>query len=432
MSLILSLAMFILLLGLLLFGSPVAYTIGIIGTLWMHLGQLPIPIIPQRLFNGMSQFTLMAVPFFILAGNLMNSSGIARELVSFVNFFLGRFRGGLAQANIGTSLIFAGITGAAISDVAALGSIFIPEMERNGYSRSFSSAVTAASSIVGPIIPPSIIIVLYSSVTGVSVGTMFMAAILPGVAIGLTQMILTYFIARKRNYPRYEMEKMSFKAFMVVLSRAILALIMPVIIIGGVVSGMFTPTESAAIAVLYALVVGKFVFKKITMKVFLDDVKDTVRTTGMLLFIIAVASVLSWILSYINLPVILANGLIGILGNRWLVFFAVVLMLIFVGTWMESGAALIMLAPVFSQVLGELGFNPIHYGVVIIITLNLGLITPPLGVCLFAVAGVAHERFEKIARDIVPYLVVIILTIILIVILPDITLSLPKLLGMIG
>lgn len=432
MSLSLAVFMFILLLVLLFLGNPVAYSIGFVGSLWMLLGNLPIAIIPQRIFGGMSQFTLLAVPFFVLAGNLMNSSGIARELINFVNYFLGRFRGGLAQANIGASMVFAGITGAAISDVATLGSIFIPEMERNGYSRPFSCAVTAASSVIGPIIPPSIIIVLYSSVTGVSVGTLFMAAIIPGICIGLTQMIITWVIAKKRNYPRYDVGKLSLKSFLKMLSTAFLALLMPVIIIGGIGLGIFTPTEAAAVSVVYALIVGKFVFKKITMRVFMEDVKKSVRTTAMLLFIIAVANVLSWVLTYINLPTVLSQSLIQGLQNRYLIFSVIILILVFVGTWMESGAALIMLAPIFSVVLTACGFDPIHYGIVIIITLNFGLVTPPLGVCLFAVCGVSGERFENVCREIVPYLVTLLITIFILAFVPQLTLAFPKALGLIS
>ncbi|MTI62031.1 MAG: TRAP transporter large permease [Firmicutes bacterium] len=424
---VLSLVMFIGLIVLLLFGSPIAYTLGFIATLWLKIGELPATIIPQRMFSGMSQFTLMAVPFFVLAGKIMNSSGITDELVSFINYLVGRFRGGLAQANILTSLVFAGITGAAISDVAALGSIFIPIMEKNGYERKFAAAVTAASSLVGPIIPPSIIIVLYSAVTGVSIGSMFMAAILPGVTIGISQMILTYFISEKRNYPRYEVESFSLKGLLKTMVKTALAIIMPLIIVGGIVFGFFTPTEAAAIAVLYALILGKFVFKKINLKVFLDNVQDSVRTTVMLLFIIAMAMILSWVLSYINLPVIMANYLIGLIGNKWLVFLFVVMILLFVGTWLESGAACIMLAPIFSEMLLVLGFHPLHAGTVMIIVMNVGLITPPLGVCLFAASSVSGEKFENIVREILPYLAIIFIAVLILVFVPQISLFLPRL-----
>jgi tripartite ATP-independent transporter DctM subunit len=428
---VLALFMFGGLIALLFLGNPVAYTLGIISTLWLKLGSLPVSIIPQRIFGGMSQFVLMAVPFFVLAGKIMNSSGITNELISFVNYIVGRFRGGLAQANIMTSLVFAGITGAAISDVAAIGSIFIPMMEKNGYEKKFAAAVTAASSLVGPIIPPSIIIVLYSSVTGISIGSMFMAAILPGIAIGVAQMILTFFIAKKRNYPRYTVDSFSLKGFLLTLSKTMLAVIMPVIIVGGIVSGLFTPTEAAAVACLYALIIGKFVFKKITLKVFIENVRESVRTTAMLLFIIAVAMILAWVISYINLPVLLANALIGVIGNRWIVFVIIVLFLLFVGTWLESGAALVMLAPIFAGVLGTLGFHPLHYGVVMVITVNVGLITPPLGVCLFAAAGISGEKFENIVREILPYLGIIFVTLLVLIFVPDITLFLPRLIGLI-
>lgn len=421
--------LFFIFIFLILFGLPIAVGLGVISVSWVFIAGSNVDVIASRIFGGINSFVLMAMPFFILAGEIMNCSGITERLIRFVNYIVGRVSGGLAQANIYTSTLFAGITGAAISDVAALGSVFIPAMEKQGYKRDFSCMLTAASSIVGPIIPPSIVIVVYSSVTSISIGALFSAAIVPGVILSVAMSIYTFVIAKKRKFPKVVDSKFCFKGLILAGKEAILALIMPIIIIGGILGGIFTPTEAAAVALLYALLVGLFVFKSINFKNMYKALRTTVLTSSMLFFLIGVGTLLGWIIARVNLPSHLTNMLLSVSDNSNVTFLLVVAFLLFVGTWLDTSSAIIILAPILSPTMEMLGINPLHFGIVMIITMCVGLITPPLGVCIFAVCGVGKVKFENVVKEVWPYLGVDIIIIILLVYFPNITLMLPRLLG---
>lgn len=420
--------LFLILFLLLLIGFPVAMALGIISSTWVILAGRDLQMIASRMYAGIDKFVLMAIPFFVLAGEIMNHSGITERIIHFVNIFIGRFRGGLAQVNIYTSILFAGMTGAAISDVAALGAVFIPAMEKQGYSRDFSAAITAASSIVGPIIPPSIIIVIYGAVTGVSIGSLFAGAFLPGILLGLSMSVMTAVIARRRNFPVIKKEY-SFHEVAIAAKDGIIALMMPVIIIGGIVFGIFTPTEAAAVAVFYALIVGVFFFRSISAKDIYLSLSNALRVSAMLFFIIGVAGILGWIIARVRLPAALAQFFMGISENPNLIFFFVLLLLLFVGTWLETGASCVIFAPILAPMMEMLGFHPIHFGVVMIIALNIGLKTPPLGVCLFAAVSVGKVRFESLVREIWPFLVLDFAFCVALIFFPEIVLILPRLLG---
>lgn len=423
-----SIAMFSTLVLLLLVGLPVAMVLGLVSTGWVLLAGSSLQMVASRMYAGIDTFVLMAIPFFCLAGEIMNRCGITDRMIQFVNYLIGRFRGGLAQANIYSSLLFAGITGAAVADVSALGSVFIPAMEKQGYSRKFAAMITAASSIIGPIIPPSIIVVVYGAVTGVSVGAIFAATMIPGIIVGLSMSGFVAIFAKKKNFPKFE-EPFHPKAFLLCLKDSILALIMPLIIVGGIFSGVFTPTEAAAVAVFYALVVGTVFYRTVSIRSVYESVYNAMRTSAMLFFIIGFANILGWIISRVQLPEQIAAFMLSLSNDPRLLMLLVVVLLIFVGTWLETSASCIILAPILAPVMVKIGIHPVHFAVVMVVALNIGLITPPLGVALFAAVGVGKVSFESVVSELWPFLLLDIAVLLLLVFIPDLSLAVPRLLG---
>jgi len=415
---------------LLALGLPIAFVLGGTGVNYFIFSnyKMFLNIVPMRIFTGLDNFTIMAVPFFILAGEIMNKSGITDRLVKFAQVLIGRIRGGLAYVNILSSFLFAGISGAAISDVSSLGSIFIPAMERDGYDTDFSAAVTAASSIMGPIIPPSIIIVIYSAMTGTSIRALFAGALIPGALIGLSNSFVSYYTSKKRNYPVQDVE-VSIKILLLATKDALLALIMPIIIIGGILIGVVTPTEAAAIAVLYALLIGVFVFKTIKMKDLITMLFKTALTTSMLFLIISMANIFGWIMGMEEVPILMANFFSSVSNDPRIILLLVNAFLLFMGTFMETGANVILFAPILAPLMAFYGVDPVHFGIVMIVNLNIGLITPPLGVCLFAACSICDTNLENISREIFPFLFWEILVLFTITYFPQTVLFIPRLLG---
>ena len=426
----LTVIMFALLIFLLLAGLPVAIVLGVVSTSWVIIGGYSIQMIASRMYAGIDLFVLMAIPFFILAGEIMNHCGITDRLIKFVDFVIGRVRGGLAQANIYASILFAGITGAAVADVAALGSIFIPAMEKQGYTRKFSATITAVSSIIGPIIPPSIIVVIYGSVTGLSIGTLFAACVIPGVIVGLGMSTYVALFAKKKNFPKSD-HPFEVKAFLVCFKDSILAILMPLIIVGGIFSGLFTPTEAAAASAFYALFIGTVIYRTVTPSSLLKSVFNSVRTSAMLFFIIGFANILGWIIAREQIPDAIANFLLSLSSNPTILLLLVVVFLLFLGTWMEITASCIIIAPILAPVMAQVGVHPVHFAVVMLVVLNVGLITPPLGVALFAAVGVGKVGFEDVVSELWPFLVVDLLAILLLTFIPELSLIVPRALGFI-
>jgi tripartite ATP-independent transporter DctM subunit len=422
--------MFAVLIALLILGLPVAISLGLMSSAWVFIAGRKLSMIASRMYSGIDQFVLMAIPFFCFAGEIMNQSGITDRLIQFVNYIIGRVRGGLAQANIYTSLLFAGITGAAVADVSALGTVFIPAMEKQGYTRRFAATVTAASSIVGPIIPPSIIIVIYGAVTGVSIGAIFAGAIVPGFILGVSMSIYVALVAKRKNFPKVD-QSFDLKGFFISLKDSILALIMPIIIVGGILGGVFTPTEAAAVSVFYALVVGIVIYRSVNFKVIYRAVVNSMRVSGMLFFIIGLAAILGWILARLNLPQTIAHLLVNLSDNPNVIFLVVVGLLIFIGTWLETGTSCIILAPILAPAMKIVGIEPVHFATVMIVALNIGLITPPLGVALYAAVVVGNVPFEEACKELWPFLAVDMIVLVLLVYIPDLTLAMPRILGFI-
>ena len=411
-------------------GMPIGFALG--STALIVLYQMDMPLlfnmVPQRFFAGLDMFTLMAMPFFILAGQIMNKSGITHKLVNFANVLVGHLRGGLAHANIIASIFFAGMTGAAVSDTAAIGTMLIPAMVEDGYDKDFSAAVTASSSIIGPTIPPSNMMVIYGSLMGVSIAGLFAAGFIPGILLGGMLMILSGYISKKRGYPKKE-TRATIKEMLIAFKDAFLALLMPVIILGGILSGVFTPTEAAAIAVFYAFIVGKFIFKSLKLKDIPELLNETARTTGVVFLIIASASILGWLLASERVPEQIANLFMSISNNKLVILLMINILMLIVGMFMDIAAALVILGPILHPLAVSVGVPPIQFGIIMVLSLNVALMTPPVGACLFVASGITNLSLEAISKAIWPFIVVETITLFAITFIEPISMFLPNLLG---
>jgi len=428
MSSVLVLAVVAALLVLIFFRISVAFAIGFVGLGWLILTDGSLSILASRSFGGMNEFILLAIPFFLLAGELMNNGGITDRIVRVANLSVGRMRGGLAQANIFGSMLFAGISGAAVADVAALGSVFVPSMSESGYSRDFSAAVTAASSIIGPIIPPSIVLVVYGAVTNTSVGGLFAAAIIPGLILGGGLMLMMAYLARRRDLPRYEKQPARSELPRLSLDAA-LAATMPAIILFGILLGVFTPTEAAAVACVYGVLLGRFGFRSLTVNGVRSALRTSIYRSAQLYVIIGFAGVLTWLFAIEGVPGMIADFIetIGLGPIGFMLFIAVALL--FIGTWLETTAALVILAPTLTDVATNLGIHELHFGIIMVLTLSFGLITPPLGICLFVASSVSETDVWPIAKQVVPFFVADLAVLLVLMFFPTLTLALPQAFG---
>lgn len=382
-----------------------------------------------RFYNGIDSFPLLAVPFFILAGELMNSGGITAAIVRFAQSLVGHVRGGLAQVNVLSSMMFAGISGSAVADASAIGKMLIPEMEKQGYSRPFASAVTAAAAVIGPIIPPSGIMVLYGFVMNVSIGALFAAGVVPGILIGLGLMVLIRSMAG-----RYKLPPATPRATWAERGQAFrgawLALLLPVILLGGMLSGVFTATEAAAVAVAYALFVTVFVLRNTGWRDLKRIFRATALQSGVILLLVGAAVTLGWLVTVSGLATRIAETILAITDNPLLLLFLVNILLLIVGMFLDAGPAILILGPVLSPVFTALGVDPVHFALVMCVNLTIGLATPPMGLVLFVTASVARERLENIVRAILPFLAVEIAVLFLITFFPALVLTLPRWLGL--
>lgn len=411
----------------LLFGVPIALVIGISSLVTiMAQGMIPLNAIPQYMFVGLDSFPLLAVPFFILAGELMGRSGISRKLVDFCMVLFGRMPGALAEVNIGVSVFFAGITGAAVADTAAVGSILIPAMKEEGYGAAYSAVVTAASSCIGPIIPPSIILVVYGIAANVSIASLLIAGIIPGVLLGICQGVLAYFHAKKYDFPRRP-EKFSFIELIQKFVKALPALIMPLIIIGGIMGGVTTATEAAAVAVAYSLVVG-FVNKSIRLKDIPQIIYNSSITAGIVLLVISTAKLFSIVIVLNQIPTILTGAFLAVSQNKIVILLMINILLLIVGMVMEISAACIILAPILLPVVVGLGVDPVHFGIIMCFNLAIGLATPPVGPTLYVACRIAKVSMAEITVKILPYLGASIVALLLVTFIPKISLFLPSIL----
>ena len=418
---------------LMLIGMPIGFVLGLTAVFGFLKMDDPVfmTMLSQRFFSAMNSYVYLALPLFLLAGDIMNKAGLTEKIVDFSNVFFGRLRGGLAQVNIATSIIFGGISGSAVADTAALGSIFIPSMTKEGYDRDFSVAVTAASSVIAPIIPPSIIMVLYGGLMGVSIAGLFAAGIVPGLLIGIGMMILTRFISEIRNYPQHQ-EKITFNRVKTETSKALWALFMPVIILGGILGGIFTPTEAAAVAVGYALFLGFVIYRNVSLKDFYWLLFRNSVMMGVIILILSAAAVLAWLFAIEQLPQAVAGFFTSITDNRYILLLLINFLMLIVGMFMDILSSLIILGPILAPMAINLGVDPLHFGMMMCVNLSIAMITPPVGGCLFIGMVVGKISFGKLVRAIWPYIFVELMVLLMVIYIPCITMFMPKLLGFAG
>lgn len=408
-------------------GIPIAFVMGITALAALFaLPGVPLHLIPQRLFTGMDSFPIMAVPFFILGGDLMNAAKITDRIIDFSKLLVGRIRGGLGHVNIVGSMFFAGISGSAVADASCLGSILIPAMEKDGYEVHYASAITASAAVIGPIIPPSIPMVVLALLANLSVGALFLGGVLPGVFIGLGLMAVNYVISRRRRYARVE-EPLSLKKLIRTLFGAIIPLLMPLIIMGGILSGVFTPTEAASVAVAYALFVGFFVLRTLTLKDLPRIFFRSTVATSTILMVMAMANAFSWILATQQIPQQVSQFIFSISKNPYVILFLINIFLLIVGCFLEGLAAIILIVPILMPVVTQLGIHPIHFALVVVVNLMIGLLTPPLGLCLFVVCGISKIKLGPLFKEVFPFLIVEITILFVITYMPWFTLTLPRL-----
>jgi C4-dicarboxylate transporter DctM subunit len=406
--------------------TPIAIAIGVASILGILIqGDFPLMIVVQRMFGGTDSFHLMAVPLFMFVGVIMEAGGISRRIIDLANALVGWLPGGLAAVAIVSAMFFAGISGSAAADTVAVGAILIPAMKKSGYESDFAAAVQASGGSIGVIIPPSIPMIIFGFLTGASIGQLFAGGILPGLLIGITLVIVATFISRRKGYAATT----SFSVIEVWknFKRAILALGAPVIILGGILFGIFTATESAAVAVVYALVVGMFVYRKIKVKDLVHLFRDGAITSAIVMFIIATASIFSWFAAIEDLPARLAGTLLGMTANPIMLLLIINFVLLIAGTFVETTAALILLVPMITAMVPSLGIDMVQLGVIVVTNLAIGMLTPPMGICLIVSCSISGDSIVAISKRILPFLAVLIIDLLIITFYSPITMWMAKL-----
>ncbi len=387
-------------------------------------------LIAQRMATGIDSFSLLAIPFFILSGIFMGRGGIASRLINFASSLVGRFKGGLAFVNILTCMFFGAISGSAVAAVSSVGGFMIPEMNRKGYGNDFNVAVSTTAATTGLLIPPSNIMIVYALVSGgVSIAAMFMAGFLPGIISGIALMIVAGIVSRKRNYGAGE--KATIKEILISFKRAILSLLLIIIVLGGILKGIFTPTEAAAIAVVYSFILSVVVYKEVKINQVPKILLDCGITTSVVMLLISTSSAMSWVLAYENIPQNVSSALLSLSDNKIVIFLIINMVLLFVGTFMDMTPAVLIFTPIFLPVAIQLGVHPVHFGIIIIMNLCIGLCTPPVGTALFVGCGVGNTTISKITKHLLPFFLAMVAALLLVTYLPQISLFIPKLLKLI-
>ena len=409
-----------------LLGIPLVFAILGASVITLVIGrpEMPLVLVTQLFMNGMDAFLLLAIGFFFLAGELMNRGGITRRIVAFANALVGHVRGGLAQVNVLSSLFFSGISGSAVADTAAVGSVLIPAMKSKGYSAAFSAAVTQASSVVGPIIPPSIPIIVYAVLAEQSVGAMFLAGIVPGLVIGLCLMAAVAVLAKRRGFPKEDRVPVA----QVLRSGrdALVALLTPVIIVGGILGGVMTATEAGAVACLYALIVGALYFRELTWIGLWQALQEAARGTATILVIVGASALFAWIVADLRLSRMVGEAIVGFSDNPIVFLLLVNLFALLIGLFLDPLAALVILVPILLPTAVDLGISPIHFGVVIVFNLMIGLTTPPVGYLIYLSAHIAKEKPERVMRESLPFLVALFAALVILTLVPAFTTALPN------
>ncbi len=417
--------MFIALIIFLIIGLPIAYALGGSGILYMLLSNPSFLLsFPQRIWSGCNSFLIIAMPLFMLSGELMNHGGLTKRLIDFSLLLVKPVKGGLGEVNVVSSMVFGGITGSSVADTSALGSILIPDMVKKGYSKSFSTGVTVASSTVGMIIPPSIPMLMFAMVSGVSVGKLFMAGLIPGILIGATQLIITWSISAKKGYHDLQTPT-SFKENTKIAKDGILAVLMPIMILITVTSGISTASESAGIAVLYAILLGTLVYKELTIKDIKSSLKKTAMITASIMIIGGFTMIFTWILAMEQIPTLLANFILNSNIPYWVVLVLFDLLILILGTFLDVVPCILLIAPILMPVMQAIGMNELQFGIIMVVGLAIGLVTPPVGMCLNVAAKISDLSIIDVFKSAIPFLICNIIILILVTFVPAISLWLP-------
>ncbi|OLO27904.1 C4-dicarboxylate ABC transporter permease [Alkalihalophilus pseudofirmus] len=412
---------------LLLLRVPIAIVLGLTTVAYILIsGSFGLlNTVPQRLYSGLESYGLLAIPLFMLAGELMNSGGITTRLVRFAKVLFGHYRAGLAYVNVIANMFLASIIGSATAQIAMMSKVMVPSMEKEGYKRSFASATTSAAALLGPIIPPSMLFIIYGVQSGTSIGTMFLAGIMPGILLGLSFILVIMYVGFRQQLPRSE--KAPLKEVFVACFKIIPALLVPGIIILGIISGVFTPTESAAIACLLAVIVGFLLYRDLKIKDLPGILVNTAMTTATVTLLIAMANIFGWVLTFEGIPQMLAKAMTGITESPLLFLLLTNLLLLLIGTVIDGIAALIILVPIYLPMIAMYGIDPVHFGIIICINLTIGLLTPPVGAGLFIASSIGNVKIEALTRAIFPFLIVSFIVLFIITVWPDLVLWIPNL-----
>jgi len=420
-------AMFVMLFLLLFLGVPIAYSIGGASILYFLL-KAPVFLLamPQRIWSGTNNFIIIAMPLFMLAGEIMNKGGLTKRLINFSMLLVKPIRGGLGEVNVVASMIFGGISGSSVADTSALGSILIPAMVEKGYPLGFSAGITVASSTMGMIIPPSVPMLMYAMASGASVGKLFLAGFVPGALVGITQFVLTYIISKKNHYHPIH-ERSSFRTNFKIAKDGTLAILMPLLIIVSISAGIATASESAAIAVLYALILGFFIYRELSVKHVLAALKKTAIMSSSIMIIGGFTMVFTWILAVEQVPAMIANFIISSGISTTMVFIFLDILILFVGTFLDVTPCILLLAPILLPVMKQFGMNELQFGAILIVGLAIGLVTPPVGMCLNVANKICGLSIVRIFKEALPFIICNVIVLILITFIPELSLWLPGL-----
>ena len=405
---------------------PIAFALGMSATVTALYVEIPVLVIAQKMVEGVKSFSLMAIPFFIIAGEIMGEGGISRRLIDLSNVLVGRMRGGLAMVNILSSMFFGGISGSSVADTSSIGTIMIPMMEKEGYDKDYAVNVTITSSTQGVIVPPSHNMIIYSvAAGGLSVGKLFLGGIIPGVLLGLTLMVLSYIIAVKRNYPKGK--PVTLKEAKQIIKESFFGLMTAVIIMGGVISGIFTATESAAVAAIYAFVITYFVYRDVPLTNFMVVLRNSLKTLSMVMAVIATSSAFGYMMAILKVPQLITNFLLDFSDNKFIVMILVNVVLLLLGMIMDMAPLILITTPILLPVVLKIGMDPVQFGIIMMLNLGIGLLTPPVGSTLFVGCSIANISIEKVAKSLKPFYIMLFLYLMVVTFIPAITLWLPNL-----
>ena len=426
----LTLTIFGLLIAFMLIGVPIAISLALtaIAVMWWQGGDGLLVMLAQRMYAATTSFPLLAIPFFILAGNLMNTGGMTYRIFAVAQLVVGQLRGGLAHVNVVASMIFAGMSGSAVADAVGLGTIEIPAMEKAGYRKRFAAALTAVSSTIGPIIPPSIPFVIYGAIANVSIGALFLAGVIPGLLMGGALMIAIALLARKGEMPRSAARPPLAISLRIVLD-ALPALLTPLLVVGGILTGIVTPTEASVLATLYAMALGLFYYKELKFADLGEIFWISGRETIQVLIIIAGAGALGWVLVQQQIPNAIIQGILAITTSPWLILLLVNVILLILGCFMETIAIMLIVTPIFLPLMLKIGVSPEHFGVMMVLNLMIGLLTPPVGLCLYAIASISRVPMGELFREMIPYIVALLVVLGLVTFVPELSTWLPRVFG---